>query len=375
MSYANIKSPLFHPLGLASPRLWRRVRHAYGDVAPAYRMKAALIALNSRLTTPLRMLEQLRFGKAVEAQQLGEPPVFIIGHWRTGTTFLHNLLCQDPQFGYVTTYQTIAPDSCLAGRSTLKPILQSMMPATRPMDNVEISADGPQEEEYALCNMTPHSFYAGFYFPQRMAEVFERYVLFDGLSDDDMAEWQAAYQAVLKKAAYLCGGKRLVLKNPANTGRVPVLRTMFPGAKFIHIHRDPYVVFKSTMRLYRSVFPTVGLQTISDAELEQFVLDAYRSMMARYLELRETIPASDLVEVAYDDLVSQPLAEVQRIYDELALPGWERAALPIERHINAQTSYRKNAFEISVGDIAKVEAHWDFALRHWNYRRPQSAAV
>lgn len=375
MSYANIKSPLFHPLGLGSPQLWRRVCAAYGGADADYRTKAALVEVNSRLMAPLRLMERVRYGKAVEAQKIDAPPVFILGHWRTGTTFLHNLLCQDPQFGYVTTYQTIAPDSCLAGRTTLKPILQQMMPATRPMDNVEISADGPQEEEYALCNMTPHSFYSAFYFPKRIQELFDRYVLFDGLSDDDMAEWQTAYRSVLKKAAYLCVGKRLVLKNPANTGRIAVLRAMYPGAKFIHIHRDPYVVFKSTMRLYRSVFPTVGLQKISEEALEQFVFRAYRDMMARYLELREDIPSGDLVEVAYDDLDAQPLAEIQRVYDELGLPGWERAALPIERYISEHTQYQKNAFEISANDIAKIEKNWDFALRHWGYARPQSAAV
>lgn len=375
MSYANIESPLFHPLGLGSSRLWQRVRRAYGGVDSDYRSKAALIGLNTRLTAPLRLAERVFYEGAVNAQKIAEPPVFILGHWRTGTTFLHNLLCQDPQFGYVTTYQTIAPDSCLAGRSTLKPLLQRMMPATRPMDNVEISADCPQEEEYALCNTTPHSFYSAFYFPKHIHELFERYVLFEGLSDTDMAEWQDAYRGVIKKAAYLCGGKRLVLKNPANTGRVPVLRAMYPGAKFIHIHRDPYVVFKSTMRLYRSVFPTVGLQKLSEDELEHFVLRAYRDMMARYLDLRKDIPEGDLVEVAYDDLDAQPLAEVQRVYDELGLSGWERAALPIERYINAQTQYQKNAFEISAADIAKVEDSWDFALRHWGYARPQSAAV
>jgi len=74
-------------------------------------------------------------------------PLFVIGHWRSGTTYLHNLLSLDPSYGYCSTFQTILPGVFLGSEQTFKPLVTASIPTTRPMDDVPMGPDLPPEEE------------------------------------------------------------------------------------------------------------------------------------------------------------------------------------------------------------------------------------
>lgn len=359
-----------HPLALNSSRHYLQLAMSHGGIGPGRRLQAARAMLVSPLLAPLRLFERVFYEPRVRAVQMDKPPVFVVGHWRTGTTHLHNLLTQDPNFGFVSTFQTIAPASFLIGEQTLKPLIARILPRKRHTDNMALSADSPQEEEFAMCTLCPHSLYVGWYFPQRMRELFRQYVLFDGVSTETMAEWRDNYLGVLKKAYYHTKGKQLVLKNPVNTGRIRVLLDLFPEAKFVHICRNPYVVFKSTQWLHRSTVDLIGLQDITDAEIEENVLLFFQQMMGRFLEERDMIPAGNLVELRYEDLEQRPIEEMERIYEALGLPGWTVARERIGAYVAAGAGYRKNRFSMSDADMEKVEAHWGFALEAWGYDRP-----
>ncbi|TFG37549.1 MAG: sulfotransferase, partial [Candidatus Aminicenantes bacterium] len=69
-----------------------------------------------------------------------------------------------------------------------------------------------------------------------MRRIFDRYVMFEDVSPTVVEKWQAIYLRFLKKLTFSSGGKRLLLKNPANTARIRVLLELFPDAKFIHVY-------------------------------------------------------------------------------------------------------------------------------------------
>ncbi|MBN2307352.1 MAG: sulfotransferase, partial [Candidatus Hydrogenedentes bacterium] len=334
------RRPIIHPLAINSLRHCLRVCRRGGGIDPGYRIHAASLLALPMLLAPLRAVERLWFGRRVRATDIAHPPLFIVGHWRTGTTHLHNLLAQDPGLAFVSTFQTLSPASFLTGLSTLRPLIARHVPDTRHMDNMPLSVDSPQEEEFALCNLTPYSFYVGWYFPRQMRELFHNYVLFDGASSQAREEWAEVYLGVLKKATLRARGKRLVLKNPVNTGRIRALLDLFPDAKFIHIYRSPYRVFKSTQRLHRTTFDMVGLQDIADGEIERNVLDFYRALMTRFFEDKALIPEGNLVELRFEDLEHRPMEELARLYDELALPGWAAAYPRIRAYLDAQPPYK-----------------------------------
>jgi hypothetical protein len=239
------------------------------------------------------------------------------------------------------------------------------------MDNMELALDLPQEEEYAVCNLCEYSLYVGWYFPKRMRELFHKYVLFENAPPELVDRWKRVYLGVLRKATLHAKGRPLLLKNPANTARIAQLLEMFPDARFIHIHRDPYAVFRSTQRLHRSVYDMVGLQTVGDAEIEDTVLHFYSELMRRYLDTKDLIPGGNLVEMRFEDLVRRPTEELERVYTALRIPGWEAARPLMEAHMAAQKSYVKNRHAFSPQDMARVRHEWKFAFDQWGYPHPE----
>lgn len=365
------KSLVFHPLAMNSRAHWRRLHEASGGIAPQHAMRAQVINLLSPLWGPLRWLESACYGRALARTRIEPAPLFILGHWRTGTTHLHNVLSQDPGLGFVTTFQTLVPSTFLIGRYLLQPLISRSMPKKRPMDNVSLGAELPQEEEMAMANFSEHSFYVGWYFPERMPELFSRYVLFEGIESGALSEWKAEYVSLLKKAAYVNPGKRLVLKSPTNTGRIPQLLELFPDAKFLYIHRDPYRVFKSTVHLHQKTCEMVGFQHPGKEEVEQKVLEFQRRLFEKYEADKGRIPTGNLCEISYDDLSHRGMETLEGVYRDLDLPGWEAARPRMAAYLQSQADYEKNVFRMDHATVARIETALAGELHLRGYGRPE----
>jgi len=299
-------------------------------------------------------------------------PVFIIGHWRSGTTHLYNLLCQDENLGYLSTFQAMAPGFCLVGERVIKQFLarkaQSRYP-TRLIDNIPLAFDGPQEDEFALANLSTRSFVHTFSLPRQAQEIFGRAVLFDGSSQRARSRWIDTYLALLRKVTLASGGKRLVVKNCAHTARIKTLLELFPNAKFIHIHRNPYHVFLSTLHMHRTVLPRSQLQDIKPDQVETHVLRFYDQLMRRFLADRSLIPVGNLVEIRFEDLEAAPVDQLRRVYDGLGLPGFAAAESGFRSYIDSIADYKKNTYKMDGDVIEKVNRHWQFAFDQWGYDR------
>jgi thioester reductase-like protein len=329
--------------------------------------RAALMTAASIAGAPLALAESLAFARTLRRTSI-QPPIFIVGHWRSGTTHLHNLLCQDPSFGYLTMYQAMAPDCSLIGGAWLRSLLSRIMPARRPMDEMEWPLDAPQEEEIALGKVLPWSFYNQFLFPRRARELFHKYVLFAGAKPGDTEQWKRHYLRILKVASLHAGGRRLVLKNPVNTARLGLLLDMFPSAQFIHIHRDPYEVFSSTRNLHRKVLAFSALQRVSHPELDETVLHLYEAMMRRYLDDKKRIPARQLIDVRYDELVRRPLDAMRTIYERLGYDHFDRVEPRIDAYLQGLRGYQQNNFPaLTRAEAASIETRWDFAFKALGY--------
>jgi omega-hydroxy-beta-dihydromenaquinone-9 sulfotransferase len=161
------------PLVFSSYHSWRQMLRDSSGVDINFLPCRVLVSLTTFLTSPLRSIETLRYEKAIQETVINPSPIFIVGHWRTGTTHLHNLLCQDKNLGYVTTFQAMAPGFCLIGDRWFHPIIGALarkIHPTRLIDNIPLSFDAPQEEEYAVGNQSPYSFIHMFTFPRQAKE-------------------------------------------------------------------------------------------------------------------------------------------------------------------------------------------------------------
>ena len=217
-----------------------------------YLTRILLIFFVSFFLIWIRKLESLFFETKIKKQSIKNSPIFIIGHWRSGTTYLHNLMSQDSQFSYVSTLQAIAPDFFIIANKIFRPILNHYLPSKRGIDNVDVSLDYPQEEELALANQSDMCWLHFLSFPERMKEYFQEYVLLDNLSEDLFSKWKNNYIKVIRQTTYYTQSQCILLKNPANTARVRLLLDIFPDAKFIHIYRNPYDVYFSSKKCIKN---------------------------------------------------------------------------------------------------------------------------
>ena len=272
----------------------------------------------------------------------------------------------------------MAPGFCLIGdgivKRTLARAARSRYP-TRLIDNIPLTFDAPQEDEFALANLSPDSFVHTFSLPRQAPEIFARSVLFQGLSELDHSDWAARYLALLRKATLASDGRRLVVKNCAHSARIETLLRLFPDARFIHIHRNPYEVFLSTRHMHRTVIPRSQLQRIVPAQVEAHVLQFYERLMHRYLEDRSRIPDVNLLEIRFEDLETAPLSELRRVYDGFGLPGFATAEPGIRAYLESVSGYRKNAYKLDRDVIEKVNEHWAFAFKAFGYDRLERPSV
>ena len=370
----------FHPASFASPLVWARLLRENGGAPPRYWGRLAQILALSVLATPLRAAESLRHGRRLARVRV-EPPLFVLGFPRSGTTHLQNILACDPGYGFLTAYQMVAWNFSLIGRGRLKRLMDKGMQAqgetTRPMDGVKITLDAPQEEDVAVANESHRSFVHAISFPGLAPRLLRRYVLMGGaaaadepLTAGELRRWDRDYLRVVRKMTLHSGGRPLLLRNTVNMGRVDHLLRLFPDAKFIHIVRNPYTLYSSVMHLYRTLLPLFCVDDYDWPEFEDFLTGAYEAVVAKYLADRSLIPEGRLVEVRYEDLDENPHGELERLYAELDLPGWDAARAKIEPYLESLSGFRKNRFDPGPETIRRVEERWGFAVREWNYRPP-----
>ncbi len=359
-----------HVMALAPLRLWARLIFDNGGVPRRYWGKLASVLAISALTAPIRVAERVCYGpRRLTRVRIDPGPLYIQGFGRTGTTHLHNILAQDPGFGTVSTFQAIASPMFLIGRGWLDRLIVQGLPEKRPMDNMAVSLDLPQEEEIALASTSHLSSMHQLSFPRSARKYVEKFATMR-LTSEELAQWEHAYLDVLRKATLASGGRQLVLKSPTNLGRTALLLRLFPDAKFIHIMRNPYVVYQSIQNLYRTMLPVFQMQDFNPMDIELAIRTGYVKMMRQFMHDRASIPAGQLAEVRFEDLERDPIAEVERLYSELALADWSRAKEPIGNYLRTLSGYRKNVYRIDRETIEVVDREWGFAVEAWGYHPP-----
>lgn len=359
-----------HPLFGTSISNWIHLLIDHGGIDRGFLLRALFITFFSMFTIPARLLFKLVYGSRIGKIQITNPPVFIIGHWRSGTTFLHELISQDPQLSHVSLWHTLLPH-CFLALERFKSFMARFLPTTRLMDAMKVDIDGPYEEEAGLAVLGRWSFFHCFIFPRDAERQFIQSVLFKGLNAEEVTIWKKNYLWFLKAVTFANKGLRLVLKNPANTARINTLLELFPEARFIHIYRNPYKVYASTKRMRTRVLGQFALQKTTAEEVEQHVIDDYVRLMKSYFEQKEHIPEGQLVEIRYEDLVANPLGQVRQVYTKLGLPGFEAAKPAIQQHIDRQAGYVTNVYTIDKATIHHIEKHWGFTIKRWGYKPPQ----
>jgi hypothetical protein len=307
------------------------------------------------------------FGHRVNATKLAEPPLFVLGHWRSGTTLLHELLILDERHTYPNTYECFAPLHFVWTEWFVPPLLRKLLPSTRPMDMMEAGWDRPQEDEFALANMGVPSPYLAWAFPQH-GPVADEYLDLLSLSHSEREQWKQALREFVQRVAAL-RNRRIILKSPTHTARVKTLLEVFPDARFVHIVRDPLALFPSTMRLWNTLSHVQGMQTVDGVIpwVERQVLNTFARMYERFEQDRNLIPEGRLAELHFEALVADPVGQMQSVYEQLNLGGFESARPAIARYSADHSGYRPGHYSLSPATTERVRRHWAPYFERYGY--------
>lgn len=339
------------------------------EIDKTYRGKYILTKCVCRLLSSLSGIQERRYNKLLADKPLENDPVFILGHWRSGTTFVHNVLAADPHFGYTTTYQTVFPHLMMFGQSFFKKNMSWLMPDHRPTDNMELAVDLPQEEEFAISNMMPYSYYDFWFFPRYMQEYCDRFLTLEDSTPEEVETFKKTFLKLIKISLWNTGGTQYLSKNPPHTGRVKTLVEMFPNAKFIYLVRNPYTVFESTRSFYNNTIIPLKLEDFSKEEMEPNILESYTKLYKAYQSQKQFIPEGNLIEVKFEDFEQDAMNMTRQIYEKLHLPGFESAEANIKAYVDKKKDYKKNAYQYKPHTIELVNEHWGYALDDWGYER------
>ncbi len=294
-------------------------------------------------------------------------PIFILGHWRSGTTHLFNLLSGAPSLTYAAPVPTGLPwDFLLLGR-LLEPLLHRAIPSERGIDPMAVTPTAPQEDEIALASMTAPSYYHGVYFPRRFRTEMARGLFFDGCDGRTVARWQRHLRLFTEKVSMRAGGRQVLIKNPAHTGKVRHLRAIWPDARFVHIVRDPYRVYQSTGRMFADLLDMLALQPHDPEEVDMAILESYPRTMDALLADTRDLPETRFVELRFEDLEADPLGQVALVADRLGLADRNGLLDAARRHLAGVADYKSRTRAIPPDVAAKVEQHWGRQRAAWGY--------
>jgi len=327
------------------------------DVERTYWHRAAFITLASLVNSAAAKAELILHSHRIEATEVTTPPIFILGHWRSGTTLLHNILSQDTHnFCFPNTYQVLNPSTFLTSERFIAPLFDLMSESTRPMDNVEMGMKMPQEDEFAPMLETLHSVYLAMAFPSRN-DYYQRHLSFEEAGHDERARWKDAFLHFAKKLTLKHGSEKAILyKTPSHTARIKILLEIFPDAKFVHISRDPYRVIRSSQHFFDKAVWKYYLQKPDLKKLDDQIISRYNAVYDAYFAHRDLIPAKNLVELRFEEFEQDPAAHIEKIYNNLDLPHYEKAEPSITSYINSLDGYKKNAFKALPSELkAKIK--------------------
>ncbi|MGE5625689.1 MAG: sulfotransferase family protein [Bacillota bacterium] len=353
-------------IGISTPKLLRLVaRHGLPSGPVPLRHFGQLFLL-SLCATAFNLMDARRLGSRPRGPVNPAAPVFIVGHWRTGTTWLHKLLSLDPALHAPTFFECCLPGGFVSGGGWFKARVARKLPAFRPFDQAPFGVDEPFEDEFvmakqALVSPMLESVYPG------DSRRYRGHLALETLAPAERAAWEQALVGFARRLSLL-HGKRLLFKSPAHSFRIPELRRLFPGAKFVAIRRDPVDVIASTLKMETLLLRHNALQAPAAID-EEWIIRRYVMLQARLEQDWSRLPAQDRVELKYEDLCRDPAVEVNRVYSRLGLPnsatrrdalaGYLAAARPgaiprheVERDVRLHWLQRIDSFYQSRPDAA-----------------------
>lgn len=247
-----------------------------------------------------------------------KPPVFVLGFYRSGTTWLQELMACDEHFTTPTIFRTVLPEFMLLLEPVLKPLLQAIsqkLKVENPYHRLSFDWDFPGEEDVAINALSCLSDYNRVYqYPSHASRWVNQH--FDNLSKNK--NWIKAHQYFIDKLMMKSRHRRLILKSPPHTGRIRALKEAYPTAKFIFIKRDKETCCLSNERLWK-INQAYSFESYEVNQIKGVIQETYDIFHQRYEQEKHLLSSDELVELSYDELIHHPKEAIEKVYEQFDL--------------------------------------------------------
>lgn len=275
-------------------------------------------------------------------------PVFIVGNFRSGTTFLHRLLTKDDRATSFSSWEIYLAPS-VVGRKFFRWLMKINYAIGNPVrliiklfnrivekdaDMHKIGITEAEEDGHVLLHIwSTYNLLAFFPFPN----LINKYIYYDDqVSTEEKSKDMEYYTEVVKKHIYAHNGKRYISKNPSYSPKVKTLHEKFPDAKFINIVRNPLQVIPSSISLFSKHCHNYG-DPETDYALQETVIEHSKHWYLYPHQYLKTIPTDQYIRIRYKELVSDPKGTIEKIYQRFNF----NLSPTFIRNINTETEKAK----------------------------------
>ncbi len=332
---------------------------------PKYLVRFLFLLQNGVWASIFHRKEKSVYADKIKAHKLPEDPIIIIGHWRTGSTFLHQLLALDNNLVTTNVFQGSIPDSFLTSRKSYEPIMGRALKGTRPMDQVKLSMDEPLEDEYALFRLCSYSPLERLVFPKSKEYFLNQFPDFLPIGKK-LDEWKEAVKHFYKKLT-LENNKIILIKSPFHSFRIDVLNEIFPKARYIHIMRHPHKVVPSTIRMW----DIVGKQNAMNGKWVKPSIKDTSSLLFKMLNKIQSdskkLPKERYYELKFEDLEKDPKEEIKSIYKHLNVQYSKEFEKQITDFLISVKEYQKNKYTMPESDKLEINNILNSWMTEKNY--------
>ena len=298
-------------------------------------------------------------------------PIFIIGHPRSGNTFLHKLLTQTDEFVAFQTWHILFPS--LTARVLVKPLIGYLIKKNKSSivpDRVGhgVALDKIEEEELLFFHKLDTQF------------VWARSPL--GFDDQENPEFRFHdlqvpsrrrssinfFKGCLQRQIYYTGKQQVILQTLQSVHRIKTILETFPDAKFIYLVRSPHETIPSHLSvLWFLLDLQLGVKNIPPHKLQRYINRRYRYNIDLYryfydLQKKQEIPEDKVKIVRYDSLTTDLEKTFTEIADFTGIKPSKKLKQTVLEKARTQKDYqRKHQFvELEHLTLSREEIAQDF---------------
>ena len=256
-----------------------------------------------------------------------EEPVFIVGNFRSGSTFLHRLLTKDDKSTSFSSWEIYMAPS-VVGRFFIRWLMKINYSIGNPVKRIiglfnrivekeadmhEIGLNEAEEDGQVLFHIwSTFDILAFFPFPALVKD----YIYYDDqIPDEEKERDMRYYSEIVKKHIYAHGGRRYISKNPSYSPKVRTLHQQYPDAKFINLVRNPLQVIPSSISLYSKHCHNYG-DPEAEYVLQDTVIEHSKHWYYYPHQYLKQLPPDQYIRVRYKDLVTDPQKTIKHIYKQ-----------------------------------------------------------